>query len=333
MNPEMLVGVRKLSCFFSIALRMSTAKRISLYVCLVVLPRSPDWIYGDPVRAVLDRVVPARMPDLARALLYEACPRAALVDRLLNALAVVVVGVVGLAQRLAPRLPAFDVSICLRKRFVHDRTVEAIAAGARQVLVLGAGYDVLVALLAPRYPDVVFVEVDHPSTAVFKRAALQKIGRQAPNAHLVAVDLATESVDERLLDDCREWDRDAVSVVVAEGLFMYLTPEAVRQCLRAVKAVAAPGSRLVFSYVTKADMSRASILGSKPFQALLGWVGEPILWAPDFIRDVEDLLAGEGFDADLSPKQSDHYQLYLSALQPLPPDPYYRNKHGVAVVK
>lgn len=40
----------------------------------------------------------------------------------------------------------------------------AIEQGARQVLVLGAGFDTLCLRLAPQYPHVRFFEVDHPAS-------------------------------------------------------------------------------------------------------------------------------------------------------------------------
>ena len=48
----------------------------------------------------------------------------------------------------------------LRKRWISDRVDAAIAAGARQVLVVGAGFDTLAAQIVARNPDVLAIETD-----------------------------------------------------------------------------------------------------------------------------------------------------------------------------
>ena len=52
-----------------------------------------------------------------------------------------------------------------RKAFFEGQVRDAIDAGAKQVLVLGAGYDMIGWRLAPEFPDVQFFEIDHPATA------------------------------------------------------------------------------------------------------------------------------------------------------------------------
>ena len=51
-----------------------------------------------------------------------------------------------------------------RKAFCEKQVREGIAAGATQILVLGAGYDTLGWRLASEFPGVRFHEIDHPAT-------------------------------------------------------------------------------------------------------------------------------------------------------------------------
>ena len=55
-----------------------------------------------------------------------------------------------------------------RKIFMQQQVEAAIEQGARQVLVLGAGFDTLCLRLAPQHSHVQFFEVDHPATSAAK---------------------------------------------------------------------------------------------------------------------------------------------------------------------
>ena len=116
-----------------------------------------------------------------------------------------------------------------RKVFMNQQVEAAIEQGARQVLVLGAGFDTLCLRLAPKYPEVRFVEIDHPSTSVAKARGIENVG-QPENMIQIAADLGERSLPKVLSED-GHWDASQRSVIVAEGLFQYLTDEEVRGLL------------------------------------------------------------------------------------------------------
>ena len=70
-------------------------------------------------------------------------------------------------------MPGQFAAVGQRKTFFESRARAAILRGASQVLVLGAGYDLLCLRLAPEFPEVRFLEVDHPPTARAKQAACE----------------------------------------------------------------------------------------------------------------------------------------------------------------
>ncbi len=70
----------------------------------------------------------------------------------------------------------------LRKRWMADQVERAIAEGATQLLVVGAGFDPLASMVAGRHPDVLCVEVDAPATAAPKRAGVEGAGRAGRSA-------------------------------------------------------------------------------------------------------------------------------------------------------
>jgi methyltransferase (TIGR00027 family) len=145
-----------------------------------------------------------------------------------------------------------------RKVFMNQRVEAAIEQGARQVLVLGAGFDTLCLRLAPKYPEVRFVEIDHPSTSAAKARGIEKVG-QPENMIRIAADLGERSLPKVLSED-GYWDASQRSVIVAEGLFQYLTDEEVRGLLTDAAVCTSPGSRIAFSHAIPGDRKLLSAL-------------------------------------------------------------------------
>jgi len=146
--------------------------------------------------------------------------------------------------------PGLVVHLGLRKRWVDDQVRAALAAGAEQVAVLGAGFDTLCARLAAAHPDRRFLEVDRPATQALKRRGLDHAGIARDNLHLVPLDLAAATLADTL-GAHPAWRSGALSVVVAEGLTMYLDDAAVDELLLFFRSGTGRGSRFVFSFIEK----------------------------------------------------------------------------------
>lgn len=165
----------------------------------------------------------------------------------------------------------------LRKRWMADAVEGAIAAGATQLLVVGAGFDPLAALVARRHPEVTCVEVDAPGTAAPKQRGVRGAGLETTNLHLRAADLSSRSLDDVL--GSTPWQKGARSVVVAEGLLMYLDVKDVRSFFAAIRENTAPGTRLAFSHVDGDDAGRPRLLVLDwPIRAALRLAGERMRW-------------------------------------------------------
>ena len=133
-----------------------------------------------------------------------------------------------------------------RKIWMNDQVEAAIAAGACQALIVGAGFDTLTLRLAPRYPEVRFFEVDHPATSAAKAKGIADVGQPA-NLFQIAEDLGERALAKVLAEDGR-FDTSVPTVFVAEGLFQYLTDEEVRSTLEGAAQSAPSGSRFAFSH-------------------------------------------------------------------------------------
>src|SRR5690349_10880739 len=95
--------------------------------------------------------------------------------------------------------------IALRTAAIDTAVRDAIAAGAKQLVVLGAGYDGR-AWRMPELTGVKVFEVDHPATQGFKRARLSELPPSKGIVTFVSMNFETESLDADLLDlgRCRD---------------------------------------------------------------------------------------------------------------------------------
>ena len=87
----------------------------------------------------------------------------------------------------------------LRIRYAEDRLREAVAAGAAQYVILGAGLDTFSLRQGELAERLRIYEVDHPGSQAMKRQRLIAINGSVPaNLVLVPVDFETDRLDEQL---------------------------------------------------------------------------------------------------------------------------------------
>jgi methyltransferase (TIGR00027 family) len=176
-----------------------------------------------------------------------------------------------------------------RTRFFDRVVVGALRGGLTQLVAVGAGYDGR----AWRYasPTATWFEVDHPRTQADKRARLARLGAADHAVRFVAVDLAADPLGPALLG--AGFDADAPALFTSEGVAPYLAADDVCSMVRALGAVAAPGSRLGLQVgmvaADRATAARHAALG----RAVAG-LGEPLRSRFE-VADVEDLLASGGW--------------------------------------
>lgn len=162
--------------------------------------------------------------------------------------------------------------IALRTATIDAAVRDAIAAGARQLVILGAGYDGR-AWRMRELTGVKVFEVDHPATQREKRTRLTMLPPAIGIVTFVPVNFETESLDTAL--DGAGHDRTAPTCWIWEGVVMYLTRDAMRATLAAIAGRSAPGSALIVNYHT---------LHRRLFARLMfRLIGEPQIsaWSPD----------------------------------------------------
>lgn len=136
-----------------------------------------------------------------------------------------------------------------RKLWIEKCCRTALAEGTQRVVVAGAGLDTLALRLAPQFPHVEFVEIDHPATQREKRAAVASCGSgsvAAGNLSFLSADFGIEPVGVSSLDDGR------ATLLIMEGLLMYLAPKTVDQLFTALDQFRSP-LQVLFSFMTQWD--------------------------------------------------------------------------------
>ena len=175
-------------------------------------------------------------------------------------------------------LPGQFEAFAHRKAFFERQVREGIGSGATQVLVLGAGYDTLGWRLAPEFPGVRFFEIDHPATAFLKAKGIATMGCP-DNLYLLAEDLGDRQLVD-VLTEHRLWDAQVRTVILAEGLVMYLLPEAVFKLFCQSAELVGHGSRIAFSYIPTGSDGRPD---AGRWTGLMLWlqkvIGEPWVWS------------------------------------------------------
>lgn len=164
--------------------------------------------------------------------------------------------------------PNYDQIIMLRKLMIRYKIEEAVINGASQIIILGGGYDVRALISAYLYPKVVFYELDRGPTRENKLECVKNIPKKLmvnnidqisnkitkinENLFFLDCDLSETSI-EHLLKPCG-FDPNKKSLIIAEGLSMYLSRENNKNLLKTVASLFQHyDSELLMSYIEMAE--------------------------------------------------------------------------------
>ena len=143
--------------------------------------------------------------------------------------------------------PGLWANIACRKRFIADKLSEALG-NIDAVVILGAGLDTRPYLLTRQVRIPVF-EVDLPVNIARKAQTVRRaLGGPPLSVRLVALDLERDDLLTSLAE--HGYHTDYRAFFICEGVTQYLSEKTVRRTLEGLRA-AAPGSRLVFTYVRR----------------------------------------------------------------------------------
>src|SRR5262249_33283120 len=137
----------------------------------------------------------------------------------------------------------------LRTRVLDRVLLDFVGAGGAQVILLGAGFDARAARFARELARATVFEVDHPATMQKKREVLARLS--PPSARVTYLPWNFEARPMRELPAALAGlghDARAPTLVLWEGVTMYLREQTIEATVAAVRALSAPGSRLAMNY-------------------------------------------------------------------------------------
>ncbi len=137
-----------------------------------------------------------------------------------------------------------------RTRYTDGLLEKAAAAGAEQVVVLGAGFDSRAYRLHDAYPNLRFFEVDLPAVIEAKKRTIARVlGSLPAHVHYAPIDFNTQSLADVLPG--AGYDRRRRSFFIMEGVSMYVAEQGVAATLEFVRNNALPGSEIVYDYILR----------------------------------------------------------------------------------
>lgn len=183
----------------------------------------------------------------------------------------IVRAVLSAAQGLT--IPHLSHHFVCRKRRLRQWCEEAVDAGAERVLILGPGGDGLGPHLAMTCPQAEIVEIEHPECCEMRSAQIASLPSVPCNLRLEACDLNRRDALDGFLASA------SPSVVVAEGVLMYLRPAAVLGLLQSASRQTACID-VMASFATPRTDGRLAFECARPWAAwYLAATGEPWRWA------------------------------------------------------
>jgi methyltransferase (TIGR00027 family) len=143
--------------------------------------------------------------------------------------------------------PGLWANLACRKRFIGDKLNEALN-DIDAVVILGAGLDTRPYLLTQQRRIPVF-EADLPVNIARKAKTVRRVMGELPlSVRLVLVDFECDDLLTAMAE--QGYRTEYRAFFICEGVSQYLTEDAFRRILAGLRA-AAPGSRMVFTYVRR----------------------------------------------------------------------------------
>jgi methyltransferase (TIGR00027 family) len=183
--------------------------------------------------------------------------------------------------------------VITRTRFIDDHLTECIGQGFEQLVIIGAGFDTR-AYRFDLEEKVKVYEVDHPATQELKTRRLRKVLGSVPgHVVYVPVDFEKQELDAELPG--AGYDPGTRTLFIWEGVFSYLTIEAVNASLSFIAGNSGEGSAIAFTHVQKPGIDGDLDRFRQRQMARLKRKGEPHIFGLEPGR-IGAFLDARGFD-------------------------------------
>ena len=153
-------------------------------------------------------------------------------------------------------IPGMTYHYLFRKLLIEKKLRNALQTGTTQIIVLGAGLDTLALRIAKDEATAVFFEIDLPYTQQAKLQILNEASHAIPNNCIFkTLDLATTNLAAVLLSDSH-FNPKAATMVILEGVLMYLTESEVRTLFTDLHALITGDFTVIFGAISTPDTDK-----------------------------------------------------------------------------
>jgi len=174
----------------------------------------------------------------------------------------------------------------VRTRYVDECMQRALAAGANQVVILGAGFDTRAYRFAGQLKDKKIFEVDYQSTQEIKKRRLKEVFGALPgHVRFTEIDFKKDALRDVL--SAAGYQPAEKTFFIWEGVSMYLTEPAVRGTLRTIATDSVPGSSLVMDFAERAIIDMLAKLPHLSQHNYTTHWGEPWIFGVPDMRERE----------------------------------------------
>lgn len=208
-------------------------------------------------------------------------------------------------------LKALIMAPIVRARFCEDSVEQSAAEGIQQYVIIGAGYESFAMRRTDLANSLTVFELDQPATQQEKRLRMKASGIPEPeNLRFISLDLNKEDMFDVLVQN--GFDTAKPAIFSWFGVTYYLPLNTVKETLLKVAENAAPGSEILFDYLTQ--LSCTPEIWQKNQRKLADCVadiGEPLItgFDPD---QIEPFVRECGFTEVENPKIREIEKRYFS---------------------
>lgn len=168
----------------------------------------------------------------------------------------------------------------VRTRFIDELMDRAVRGGARQLVILGAGFDTRAYRFSGLLENAAAFEIDYGTTQEYKKRRVEAVMGGAPaNVVYAPIDFSREGLGDVLRG--AGFERERKTYYICEGVSMYVPESGMKETLRAIAAESAAGSMLLLEYLNRGGLD---LLRKYP----MGMIKNAFDWGEPFVFGVPD---------------------------------------------
>ncbi|HLH29973.1 MAG TPA: SAM-dependent methyltransferase [Terriglobia bacterium] len=174
----------------------------------------------------------------------------------------------------------------VRTRFIDDHLRSSLEKGAKQVVILGAGFDTRAYRFQDQLTDKTVIEVDYRSTQELKKRRLESaLGAVPSYVRFAEIDFKRDKLLDVLVS--AGYRSTEKTFFIWEGVSMYLTETAVRETLRVIASSSVSGSEIVMDFAEQAMINMLNAFPQLPQHEYTTKWGEPWTFGVPDRREAE----------------------------------------------